>query len=173
MALSEGTTPWHFHVVSLRSSPWPPPSLVTWPENLAIKSQNVEITLSWYHRHPERTCTSQGGRLKWLPKYVNDLCHLHYALLNVLYNLIFVFVSCVSQQIQSEKKERNTAGQFAISVYMLLTYSPVPDLDSFGPALHLGQPNPTYCNCSYYQLNPTYCCCSYYHYRHYLAKGLC
>ena len=29
--------------------------------------------------------------------------------------------------------------------YMLLTYSPVPVLDSFGPALHLGQPNPTYC----------------------------
>ena len=96
--LSEGPTPWHFHVVSLRSSPWPPPSLVTWPENLALKSQNdnVEITLSWYQRHPERTCTSQGGRPRWLPKYVNNRCHLHYALLSVLYNLIFVFVSCVS-----------------------------------------------------------------------------
>ena len=101
--LSEGPTPWHFHVVSLRSSPWPPPSLVTWSENLAIK---FRLSSDWQCRdHVElismsprkNTCTFQGGRLRWLPKYVNDLCYLHYALvLSVLYNLIFVFVSCVS-----------------------------------------------------------------------------
>ena len=65
---------------------------------------------------------NQHGRGSFYHPPTLYMCYL-IALLSqlVLLNLIFVFVSCVSYQIQSEKCERNTAGQYA-KIFFLVNY---------------------------------------------------